>query len=132
MLLKRPFRQEVPPIHWNGSAAVTLRLRWKRRREASFQTVFSGSTADSRECMTMDVSGYTTDDLDVFRKVLDRAVAEADVDIPIELMARRLFVAARSGERDPERLVATVLGRAPHPGSLQSRPASTPPPLPSR
>lgn len=78
----------------------------------------------------MDVSGYTTDDLDVFRKVLDRAVAEADVDIPIELMARRLFVIARSGERNPERLVAAVLGRvtsASHP----SRISRWPPPLPS-
>lgn len=60
----------------------------------------------------MDVSGYTTDDLDIFRKVLDRAVAEADIDMPVELMARRLFVAARTGERDPARLVALVLGRA--------------------
>lgn len=58
----------------------------------------------------MDVSGYTTDDLDIFRKVLDRAVAEADTDMPVELMARRLFVAARTGERDPTRLVALVLG----------------------
>lgn len=56
----------------------------------------------------MDVSGYTAEDLDVFRKVLDRAVAEADIDMPVELMARRLFVAARGGERDPARL---VLGR---------------------
>ena len=79
----------------------------------------------------MDVSGYTAHDLDVFRKVLDRAVAEADVDIPVELMARRLFVVARTGERDPERLVASVLGREPHPASLQSRLPSTPPPLPT-
>lgn len=60
----------------------------------------------------MDVSGYTADDLDIFRKVLDRAVSEADTDMPVELMARRLFVAARTGERDPDRLVALVLGRA--------------------
>jgi hypothetical protein len=58
----------------------------------------------------MDVSGYTTEDLDIFRKVLDRALAEADSDMPVELMARRLFVAARSGERDPDRLLALVLG----------------------
>jgi hypothetical protein len=60
----------------------------------------------------MDVSGYTADDLDIFRKVLDRAIAEADTDMPVELMARRLFVAARTGERDPDRLVALLLGRA--------------------
>ena len=59
----------------------------------------------------MDVSGYTADDLKIFRMVLDQAVAEADVDMPIELMARRLFVAARTGERNKERLVAAVLGR---------------------
>lgn len=70
----------------------------------------------------MDVSGYTADDLAVFRKVLDRAVAEADSDMPVELMARRLFVAARDGERDPDRLVAAVLGRGPLP--------IMPPPLP--
>lgn len=66
----------------------------------------------------MDVSGYTAEDLDVFRKVLDRAVAEAHIDMPVELMARRLFVAARGGERDPARLVAMVLGRgAPAPST---------------
>ena len=59
----------------------------------------------------MDVSGYTTDDLILFRRVLDRAIAEADIDMPVELMARRLFVAARGGERDPDQLVAAVLGR---------------------
>lgn len=36
----------------------------------------------------MDVSGYTTDDLILFRRVLDRAIAEADSDMPVELMAR--------------------------------------------
>lgn len=71
----------------------------------------------------MDVSGYTADDLDVFRKVLDQAVAEADTDMPVELMARRLFVAARDGERNPDRLVAAVLGRTVMP------PPMTPPPL---
>jgi hypothetical protein len=43
----------------------------------------------------MNVSGYTTQELEIFSKVLDRAVAEADFDIPIELMARRLFIIAR-------------------------------------
>jgi hypothetical protein len=69
----------------------------------------------------MDVSGYTASDLDVFRKVLDQAVAEADGDVPLELLARRLFVVARTGERDRERLVAAVLGR---------KPLVMPPPLP--
>ncbi|WP_072392550.1 hypothetical protein [Hyphomicrobium sp. CS1GBMeth3] len=70
----------------------------------------------------MDVSGYTADDLRVFRTVLDQAVAEADTNMPIELMARRLFIAARNGERNKERLVAAVLGRGPA--------ARMPPPLP--
>lgn len=77
----------------------------------------------------MDVSGYTTDDLDIFRKVLDRAVAEADADIPVELMARRLFVIARTGERDPERLVAAVLGRVAAPRQVSPL-SPVPPPLP--
>lgn len=66
----------------------------------------------------MDVSGYTTADLEIFRKVLDKAVAESDFDIPVELLARRLFVMARNGERDPDRLVDAVLGRIPVPPPL--------------
>ncbi|WP_295559373.1 hypothetical protein [uncultured Hyphomicrobium sp.] len=77
----------------------------------------------------MNVSGYTTSDLETFRKVLDRAVSEADADFPVELMARRLFVIARTGERDPDRLVHAILGRAgpPPPAGRLS-----PPPLPFR
>ncbi|MGE0024346.1 MAG: hypothetical protein AB7S70_12025 [Hyphomicrobium sp.] len=79
----------------------------------------------------MNVSGYTTGELALFRKVLDRAVAEADIAMPIELMARRLFVIARSGERDPDRLVDAVLGR--HPPPLEPKRATFfPPPLPGR
>lgn len=75
----------------------------------------------------MDVSGYTADDLDIFRRVLDRAVAEDDNGMPLELMARRLFVVARAGDRDPDRLLAAVLGR----GDLAAKLAKlTPPPLP--
>lgn len=68
----------------------------------------------------MDVSGYTADELVLFRNVLDKAVAETCFDMPVELMARRLFIAARSGERNPDRLIAAVLGRpaAGHESSL--------------
>jgi hypothetical protein len=59
----------------------------------------------------MDVSGYTADDLAIFRNVLDRAVSEAALEMPVELLARRLFIAARTGERNPDRLVEAVLGR---------------------
>jgi hypothetical protein len=76
----------------------------------------------------MDVSGYTTDDLILFRRVLDRAIAEADRDMPVELMARRLFVAARGGERDPDQLVAAVLGRGEFPAQLSR---FSPPPIPA-
>ncbi len=76
----------------------------------------------------MDVSGYTTDDLILFRGILDKALAEADNDMPVELMARRLFVAARGGERDPDHLVAAVLGRAEFPERLAR---FSPPPIPA-
>lgn len=76
----------------------------------------------------MEVSGYTTDDLILFRRVLDRALAEADTDMPVELMARRLFVAARGGERNPDHLVAAVLGRAEFPERLAR---FSPPPIPA-
>jgi len=59
----------------------------------------------------MDVSGYTADDLALFRSVLARAASEASFDMRAELMARRLFIVARTGERNPERLMAAVLGR---------------------
>lgn len=78
----------------------------------------------------MNVSGYTSDELEIFRKVLDQAVAEADLDIPVELMARRLFVVARTGERDPDRLVAAVLGRDQPPMPRRFAPGASP--LPTR
>ena len=61
----------------------------------------------------MNVSGYQQDELNLFRDVLDRAVAEAALEVPVELMTRRLFKAAQAGERDPTRLLDIVLGRAP-------------------
>jgi hypothetical protein len=63
----------------------------------------------------MNVSGYSTAELDEFRAVLDAAMAEAaekDMDVPLGLMARRLFDAGSKGVRDPERLRAIILGRA--------------------
>lgn len=77
----------------------------------------------------MNVSGYTTEELQLFKKVLDQAVAESDFDVPVELMARRLFVIARTGERDRERLVAAVLGRS-SPPPLPRPVLVSPPPLP--
>lgn len=59
----------------------------------------------------MNVSGYSEEDLTVFRQVLDRAVAECAMEIPVELMTRRLFNAAGNGERNPDRLLSLVLAR---------------------
>lgn len=65
----------------------------------------------------MDVSNYSREDLAAFSAVLDAAILEAaerDLDLPISLMTRRLFDAARWGERDPARLKAEILGDALH------------------
>ena len=78
----------------------------------------------------MNVSGYTTEELEIFKKVLDRAIAEANFDVPIELMARRLFVIARTGERDQDRLVSAVLGRSVPPPLPRPAFVVSPPPLP--
>lgn len=61
----------------------------------------------------MNTSGYTAEDLQQLSTILDAAILEAserDLDLPISLMTRRLFDAARWGERDPDRLKAVVLG----------------------
>ncbi len=61
----------------------------------------------------MNTSGYSTEDLKLLSSVLDAATLEAaerNLDLPVSLMTRRLFDAARWGERDPERLKAEVLG----------------------
>jgi hypothetical protein len=61
----------------------------------------------------MNTSGYTAEDLKCLTAVLDAAILEAaerDLDLPVSLMTRRLFDAARWGERDPDRLKAEILG----------------------
>ncbi len=61
----------------------------------------------------MHTSGYTAEDLQTLSTVLDAAILEAaerDLDLPISLMTRRLFDAARWGERDHVRLKAEILG----------------------
>jgi hypothetical protein len=63
----------------------------------------------------MNVSGYSPEDIVLFRAVLDATRNEAIAvgrEIPVELMARRLFRAAETGERDPRRLIEAVLGDA--------------------
>ncbi|MDQ8698491.1 hypothetical protein [Hyphomicrobium sp. LHD-15] len=61
----------------------------------------------------MNVSGYSANDIKLFRAILDASMAESlacGADIPLDLMTMRLFKAAGKGERDPRRLVAAVLG----------------------
>lgn len=61
----------------------------------------------------MHTSGYTAEDLQALSAVLDAAMLEAterDLDLPVSVMTRRLFDAARWGERDPDRLKAEILG----------------------
>lgn len=61
----------------------------------------------------MNTSGYSAEDLKDLSSILDAAIREAaerDLDLPISLMTRRLFDAARWGERDPDRLRAEILG----------------------
>ncbi len=79
----------------------------------------------------MNVSGYSAEDLELFRKVLDRAVSEASFDVPVDLMARRLFSFARSGERDPDKLLCAVLGRGFVIPVKHHKLGSYPPPIPS-
>jgi hypothetical protein len=61
----------------------------------------------------MIVSGYTPEDLTVFKCVLRVAEVESlatGQDIPMELMAARVIRAAALGEQDPRRLCEAALG----------------------
>jgi hypothetical protein len=61
----------------------------------------------------MQTSGYSTTDLKEFSAVLDAAVVEAaerNLEISMAVMTRRLFDAARWGERNPQRLKSEILG----------------------
>lgn len=61
----------------------------------------------------MDLSAYSSDELKEFESILNAALAEAfanGIHITISVMARRLFAAAREGERGPERLKDIALG----------------------
>ena len=55
---------------------------------------------------------FTVDEISVLQVALDAAMTEATAkgfDYPLDLMLRRLFEAAETGERDPEKLRALVL-----------------------
>lgn len=75
----------------------------------------------------MDISGYTRDELHAFQAVLDAAMTEAaerNMEVPLALMAKRLFQAAGNGVRDFETLKSAVLGLLPLPPPLPVPPAS--------
>jgi hypothetical protein len=62
----------------------------------------------------MLVAGYTQGEIRTFEAVLDAAMSEAALEDTMPTysqMTRRLFEAARAGERDPSRLKDAALGR---------------------
>lgn len=74
--------------------------------------------------MTMNVSGYSANDVKLFRAILDASMAESiasGANIPLDLMTLRLFKAAGQGERDPRRLVEAVLGMETSPAPQASQ-----------
>lgn len=71
----------------------------------------------------MKTQGYTAEELAGFYAVLDRAVcqaAECELQISIPTMVQRLFAAADSGERDPDRLAEILVGRRKAAGETQA------------
>lgn len=61
----------------------------------------------------MNMTNFTQTDLQRFQEILQAATDEAAIrgmDVPIELMAKRLFKAADQGLRDVDRLKAVALG----------------------
>lgn len=62
----------------------------------------------------MNVASYSQTDLKRFQEALEKAAAEASAsgrDVPVELMAKRLFAAAEKGLRDVDTLKAVALGQ---------------------
>ncbi len=62
----------------------------------------------------MNVASYSPSDLKRFQEALEAAAEEANAagaDVPVELMAKRLFGAAEKGLRDVETLKAVALGK---------------------
>ena len=60
----------------------------------------------------MDTSIYSSNELREFQEIMDEAIEEAHqrgLDMPLAVMARRLFDAAQTGERDHEKLREAAL-----------------------
>ena len=63
----------------------------------------------------MDLTNYTSDEMDLFAEVLDAALNEPilkGMHLPFDLMSRQLLDAAHSGERDPTKLRAAIFREA--------------------
>jgi phosphatidylserine/phosphatidylglycerophosphate/cardiolipin synthase-like enzyme len=60
----------------------------------------------------MDTSIYSSRELREFQEIMDSAIEEAaqrGLDMPLAIMARRLFDAAQGGERSREKLKEAAL-----------------------
>ncbi len=68
--------------------------------------------ADSVAWISNLAPNFTVDEISALQVALDAAMTEATAkgfEVPLDLMLRRLFEAAETGERDPEKLKAIVL-----------------------
>lgn len=71
----------------------------------------------------MNVASYTQAELRRFQEALEKAAEEAGstgLDVPVELMAKRLFSAAEQGLRDIDTLKAVALGKEAWPPTGQN------------
>ncbi len=63
----------------------------------------------------MKLTNYSGEELNLFASVLDGAANEAvlkGIELPIDLMSRRMFDAASRGERAPHKLRAAIFREA--------------------
>ncbi len=71
----------------------------------------------------MNVASYTHDELRRLQEALERAAEEAEasgLDVPVEMMAKRIFGAAEKGLRDIDTLKDVALGKEAWPPTGQN------------
>lgn len=71
----------------------------------------------------MNVASYTQDELRRLQEALERAAEEAEasgLDVPVEMMAKRIFGAAEKGLRDIDTLKDVALGKEAWPPTGQN------------
>jgi hypothetical protein len=62
----------------------------------------------------VNTSPFTVEEIDALQVVLHAAMTEASkegIEVPISVLLARLFAAASTGERDPEKLKAAALNK---------------------